>query len=71
MIFIPTTLILFPQNTGFVIPGISNLVNQELGDPECAKVAETILNQLSNGKGWESAGCIQGFPQPAEGPRSI
>jgi len=40
-----------PQNTGFDIPGITNLVNQELGDPDCAKFAETILNQLSNGKG--------------------
>jgi hypothetical protein len=39
-----------PQNSTFNIPGITNLVNQELADPDCAKFAETILNQLSKAR---------------------
>jgi len=44
-------VVVHPQKTGFDLPGITTLVNQELAKPDCAKFAETILNQLSGGKG--------------------
>lgn len=50
-----------PQNTGFDVPGITNLVNQELADPDCAKFAETILNQLSKGRGGSLADVFKAF----------
>jgi hypothetical protein len=52
---------LMPQNSGFDVPGIINLVNQELLDPDCAKFAATILNQLSKGKGGSLADVFKAF----------
>ncbi|MEK6281603.1 MAG: hypothetical protein AABN95_14710 [Acidobacteriota bacterium] len=40
-----------PQNSTFDVSGITTLVNKELADPDCAKFAETILNQLLKRKG--------------------
>ncbi len=50
-----------PQNSTFDIPGITTLVNQELADPDCAKFAQAILNQLSNGKGGSLADVFNAF----------
>jgi hypothetical protein len=49
------------QNSTFDIPGITKLVNQELADPDCAKFAQTILDQLSNGKGGNLADVFNAF----------
>jgi hypothetical protein len=40
-----------PQNITFDLPGIVKLVDLKLADADCAKFADTILNQLSKGKG--------------------
>lgn len=49
-----------PQNTPDV-PGITNLVNQELAKSDCIKFAEAILNQLSGGKGGSLADTFKAF----------
>jgi len=44
-------LMLDPQDSTFDLAGISKVVDAILSEPNCIKFAETILNQLSRGKG--------------------
>jgi len=40
-----------PQNLTFDLPGITKVADAMLSDPSCKTFAETLLNQLSGGKG--------------------
>jgi hypothetical protein len=59
---------LSPQNTDtFDLPGITKVADAILSDPDCIKFAETILNQLSKGKGGSLIDTFnQFFDQPKE-----
>jgi hypothetical protein len=50
-----------PQDTTFDLPGITKLVDLELAEDQCAKFAETILNQLSKGKGGNLPDVLNAF----------
>ena len=51
----------------FDLPGITQVADAILSEPNCIKFAETILNQLSKGKGGSLYDTInQFFDQPKE-----